>query len=146
VLSALNVVQVVLLLGIVEWKVGLKGSLWLQAAALVLCATAGTGLGLLISALSRRQERAVAAVPLLILPQILFSEFAIPREHFGKLTAAVENLMIVRWCYRVFVEAAKAEPAYMAIALSLIILVLMAVALHALSTAALAASRGEDFL
>lgn len=146
VLSGLALVQVVGLLAIVEWKVGLKGSLVWQFLALLLSAVAGTGLGLLISAVARRQERAVAAVPLLILPQILFSEFAIPREAFGTLTETVEYGMIVRWGYRVFVEAAAGEPSYGEIALSLLILVAMAAAFHLLAVGLLAVSRVDRFL
>ena len=74
-------------------------------------------------------ERAVAAVPLLILPQILFSEFAIPRSQFGRLTETIEHFMIVKWGYRVFEQAAAAEPDHVKIVLALWALVLMSVLL-----------------
>jgi len=146
VLLALDLIQVAVLLGVVEWKIGLRGNLALQAGALLLCAVAGTGLGLLISALTRREERAVAAVPLLILPQILFSEFAIPREHFGTAVEVLERLMIVRWGYQVFLDAAATEPPLLSVIASLLVLAAMAAALHAAAAVALSASRGEDFL
>ncbi len=146
VLVVLDLVQVVLLLGIVEWQIGLRGGLVWQVLALTGCAVAGTGLGLLISALSRRQERAVAAVPLLILPQLLFSEFAIPREQFGQITEWVERMMIVKWGYRVFTEAAAAELSYAWIAGSLVILVGMAAILHGATVMVLQLADGEDFL
>lgn len=146
VLAGIDMVQVAMLLGIVEWQVGLRGSLLWQTLALLLCALAGTGLGLLISALSRRQERAVAAVPLLLLPQILFSEFAIPREQFGRVTEVVEDGMIVRWGYRVFLEAAAVEPDYWKLLGALVVLVLMTAGLLALTTLLLARRRSEDFL
>src|SRR5690606_28545318 len=82
VLAGLGLVQVVLLQLAVEWKLALKGPLLLQLCALFLASLAGTGLGLIVSALSSRQERAVGAVPLLILPQILFSKVSVPEEHF----------------------------------------------------------------
>ncbi len=146
VLIGLDVIQVVALLGIVEWKIGLRGSLVWQAAALLLCAAAGTGIGLLISALTRRQERAVATVPLLILPQILFSEFAIPRETFGRLTEIIEHGMIVRWGYRIFLEAAASAPRYGQIALSIGVLLAMTLALHLVTVALLSTSRPDRFL
>jgi hypothetical protein len=146
VLLVLDLVQVALLLGIVEARIGLRGSLAWQALALAGCAGAGTGLGLLISALSRRQERAVSAVPLLILPQILFSEFALPREHFTTAVEVVEHAMIVKWGYRVFVEAARSEVGHAWLALSLVVLVAMALALHAATVLALRLSSSEEFL
>ena len=146
VLAGIDLVQVALLLGIVEWQVGLKGGLAWQALSLLLCALAGTGLGLLVSALSRRQERAVAAVPLLLLPQILFSEFAIPREHFGQITDLLEEIMIVRWGYRIFTEAAAAEVGVLWILASMGILAGMAAGLLGLTALLLARGRGEDFL
>jgi ABC transport system ATP-binding/permease protein len=146
VLVGLDLVQVALLLAIVEWRIGLHGSLLWQAPALLLCAMAGTGLGLLISALTQRQERAVAAVPLLILPQILFSEFAIPRDQFSNVTDVVEKFMIVRWGYQVFVEAAATTPDYVEIALALGVLTLMALVLHAAAATALRWSDPEEFL
>lgn len=146
VLVGLDLLQVACLLAIVEWKIGLRGSLLWQAAALTLCAVAGTGLGLLISAVTHRQDRAVFAVPLLILPQILFSEFAIPREHFGKVTEVVEEFMIVRWGYQVFLDAARSDVDYLGIALGLGVLTAMSAALLAATTMILSLARGEDFL
>jgi hypothetical protein len=146
VLFGIDVIQVAFLLGIVEWKIGLKGSLVWQSSSLLLCAFAGTGLGLLISSLTRRQERAVAAVPLLILPQILFSEFAIPREAFGTVTELVEKGMIVRWGYRIFTEAAAVEPGYGDIILSIGVLLVMTAALHLAAIGALASGRPDKYL
>lgn len=146
VLAGLDFVQVAILLGIVEWKIGLRGSLFWQALALLLCAVCGTGLGLLISTVTTKQERAVAAVPLLILPQILFSEFTIPRQYFGHVSEWCERFMIVKWGYRIFVEAAKTDVGYLWILGSVLILIVMAGALLALSAAILGMSRGEEFL
>lgn len=146
VLLALGLVQVVSLLAIVEVKIGLKGALLWQLVALILSAAAGTGLGLLISALARRQERAVAAVPLLILPQILFSEFAIPREAFGRVTEVVEQGMIVKWGYEVFTEAAATEPGYGRMVLALFVLLGMTALLHGVAVLALRLGREDRYL
>jgi hypothetical protein len=88
----------------------------------------------------------VAAVPLLILPQILFSEFVIPRETFGRLTEIVEHGMIVKWGYRIFAEAAAVETSYGQIVLSMAVLVAMTAVLHALTVAVLSAGRVDKFL
>jgi ABC-type multidrug transport system permease subunit len=133
VLGGIGLVQVVLLQLSVEWQLNLKGPMLLQLAALFLASLAGTGLGLCVSAVSARQERAVGAVPLLILPQILFSEFTIPESHFGEAMKIVEKLMPVRWAYRVFEEAAATEPQWLHLAGSLVVLMLMAALLHVLA-------------
>lgn len=137
VLAGLGLVQVVLLQLAVEWKLALKGPMLLQMTALFLASLAGTGLGLIVSALSSRQERAVGAVPLLILPQILFSKVSIPEEHFDDVVKVVEKLMPVRWAFRVFEEGAATEPDWLIAALSLVVLVVMSALLIAGATVAL---------
>lgn len=78
-LGRLTVVQALLLYGVlqlVEW--GLEGFFWWQIAALVGTALAGVGVGLAISACSRSVMQAVMLVPILLIPQILFSGFVPP--------------------------------------------------------------------
>jgi hypothetical protein len=141
ILATVGLVQVLLLQLTVEWKIQLDGPFLLHTVALFLGSLCGTGLGLLVSALAERQERAVWAVPTLIIPQILFSEFALPEHLFGELTKAIEKLMPVRWAYRVFVEASAAEPDWFAALLPLAVLTVYAVLLGALTTAALVPRR-----
>ncbi|MFN7143051.1 MAG: ABC transporter permease, partial [Myxococcota bacterium] len=112
VLAGLALAQVVLLQGAVEWRIALRGNLLLELLALWLAALAGTAIGLFVSALSTSQERAVGVVPLLLLPQILFSEFAIPEEQFSGLVRAVEKGMPVHWAYEVFHQLAALETAW----------------------------------
>lgn len=113
VIAGLNVVQVVLLQGAVEWQLALRGNMLVEMLALWLAANCGTGLGLLVSAASTSQERAVGVVPLLLLPQILFSSFVVPESTFTRLVANVEKLMPVHWGYRVFEELSAKEPSYL---------------------------------
>lgn len=134
VLAAVGLAQVVLLQGAVEWSLALRGPYLLQTLALWGASLCGVGLGLVVSGLSRAQERAVGAVPLLLLPQILFSEFAIPADQFGDAVAIVEKLMPVRWAYQVFKEGARAEPDWLLVAGDL-----AALAAYALALALLAA-------
>jgi ABC-type multidrug transport system permease subunit len=141
VLAGLGLVQVVLLQMAVEWKLQLKGPMLLQMTALFLASLAGTGLGLVVSAIAARQERAVGAVPLLILPQILFSKFAIPEKHFGDVVKVVEKLMPVRWSFRVFEEGAATEPSWWVALGGLFALAVMAAALTALAVLALVPRR-----
>lgn len=143
VLSGVALLQVLGLQLVVESEIALRGPLPLQTLALWGAALCGIGLGLLVSALSKAQERAVGVVPLLILPQILFSEFAIPREAFSDVVAVVEKLMPVRWAYRVFQEAAALEPDWLVAAADLLVLPVMALGLGVATVAALVARRVE---
>lgn len=125
VLAALGAVQVVLLQGTVEWHLQLRGPMLLELLALFGASVAGTGLGLLVSALATTQERAVFAVPLLLLPQILFSELAIPSNLYSDVVGTVEKIMPVHWAFRVFEESAALEPRWHMVALSLGVLMAM---------------------
>ncbi len=141
VLGGIAAIQVTLLQGTVEWKLHLRGPMVLEIFALWLASLAGVGLGLLVSALARTQERAVFAVPLLILPQILFSEFAIPKQYFSNVVEVVEKLMPVRWAYQVFDQAAAMEPSWGWVLVDLLVLIAYTVALAGLATMALVPRR-----
>lgn len=141
VLAVLALAQVVLLQGAVEWRIALRGNLLVEVAALWLAALAGTGIGLLVSALAKTQERAVGVVPLLLLPQILFSEFAIPSEQFSGIVSTVEKGMPVHWAYEVFDQLAALEPAYGKVALAFAALVAMTAGLAFATMGALSRRR-----
>ncbi len=137
VLAVIGLVQVVLLLVAVEWHLALKGNFIVQALGLWGASLCGTGLGLLVSAGAKTQERAVGAIPLLILPQILFSEFAIPADQFGTVVVWVERFMPVKWAYEVFTQLAADEPAWGSLVLAFVLLGVQALVLGSLAVAAL---------
>lgn len=142
VLAGLGLVQVVLLQLAVEWRIALRGPYLLETLALWMGCLAGTALGLVVSAVASRQERAVGTVPLLLLPQILFSEFAIPEDQFADIVAAGQKVMPVHWTYTVFEHAAAVEPDWGQVALGLAALP-GTTALLALLTTALLLRRRE---
>lgn len=129
VLAWLGLVQVVLMQGAIEWKIALHGNYLIETLAMWAASLTGTALGLLVSAVARTQERAVGAIPLLILPQILFSEFAIPRKNFGAAVEWIERLMPVKWAYKMFVECAAKQPSWGAVFGSLLVLLLFSAGL-----------------
>ena len=137
VLAGLGAIQVILLQGTVEWHLQLRGPMPLELLALFGASVAGTGLGLLVSALATTQERAVFAVPLLLLPQILFSELAIPSNLYSDVVGAMEKVMPVHWAFRVFEESASLEPRWHMVALFLVVLLAMCAVLVGAATAAL---------
>ena len=79
---------------------------WLMVA-LLLCTVCGTCLGLFVSSLVKRGDRAVMAVPLLILPQLLFSQFAISKDQFTGVSEWIYALMPSRWGFEALTEFAK---------------------------------------
>lgn len=58
---------------------------------------AGTALGLLLSRLLGSVARAVVAVPIVLLPQIIFSKFVLPAASLKGLAAGVSNFMMAKW-------------------------------------------------
>jgi len=72
---------------------GIAGSPGWQLAALVATAFASVGLGLTISAFSRTILQAVMLVPLVLIPQILFSGFTPPAGDMSAGPYAVSRFM-----------------------------------------------------
>ena len=72
-LGLLCLFQTTLLLGIVKYFTNLPGSFLGQWLSLVTLALVGVALGLLISALSKTTDNAVAMVPAVLLPQIILA-------------------------------------------------------------------------
>jgi ABC transport system ATP-binding/permease protein len=137
VLAALGLVQVVLLQFAVEWRISLRGPYLLETLALWMGSMSGAAMGLVVSAVAARQERAVGAVPLLLLPQILFSEFAVPEDRFTDIVSVVQKLMPVHWTFTVFEAAAAAEADWGEVAVALLVLPGTTVGLAAVAAALL---------
>ena len=86
-LGLLCLFQTTLLLGIVKYFTNLPGGFLGQWLSLVTLALVGVSLGLLISALSKTTDNAVAMVPAVLLPQIILAGVIAPVEGFAKLLA-----------------------------------------------------------
>ncbi len=71
---------------------------WL-GIVLLFVSMCGTCLGLLISSVVKRSDYAVALVPIVIIPQLIFSEFMIPKDQFEGLSEVLYKLMPTRWGY-----------------------------------------------
>ena len=71
-LSALCLFQCTILLVIVHYGAGLKGDWFSTFGILFLASSVGVALGLVISAIARTSEVAVAMLPLVILPLLIF--------------------------------------------------------------------------
>lgn len=94
------VLQCVLLTGIVQHFVPMKVNVLVVGVTILLCALAGTSVGLLISALVRTPDKAVMMVPLVVIPQILFSELILPGGALHNWTQSLQKLMPVHWGFQ----------------------------------------------
>ncbi len=129
ILAILDFLQCFTLLVIVNYNIHLLGNKLLLFLTLYACSLAGTALGLLISAVMNSQDKAVGMVPLVMIPQILFSEFALPKDLHEGVTKYLERLMLVGWGYENFKQLVAAEPDYLMILRNLLILMLFVVVL-----------------
>jgi len=86
-LGMVDLVQATLLLGMVRQFTHLPGSFMVQSLFLWLLGLIGTALGLLISAFVKSNNTAVAAVPGVLLPQIILAGVIAPVEGLAKLLA-----------------------------------------------------------
>jgi ABC-type multidrug transport system ATPase subunit len=77
-LSAVTAAQSILLFLLAKVFGSVEGSFAWQAVSLLLCASSGVSIGLTISAFSRSSTQAVMVVPLVLIPQLLFSGFVVP--------------------------------------------------------------------
>ncbi len=93
-LARITTVQSLLLYGVLQWGCGgIGGSVGWQVAALVSTSFAAVGMGLAISAFSKSILQAVMLVPLVLIPQILFSGFTPPAGDMKDGPYVVSRLM-----------------------------------------------------
>ena len=114
VLALVNIVQVVtfslVLYKAVDVRVGIG---WLIINLLVTCIM-GSCLGLLISSAVRQSNIALGMIPLVILPQFIFSEFAIPKDQFEGASEWIYQLMPARWGFESLRHFSATEPDWIA--------------------------------
>lgn len=92
-LTGITFVQVVLLyVAVLVFDGGVDGSIAWQLAGLLGVAIAGVGMGCAISALARSVMQAVAIVPLLLIPMIVFSGHPVKPSSMSKSVRAVSQL------------------------------------------------------
>lgn len=110
ILTALGLVQCLMVVFPVNLYVALPGSPLVHFFFLVLASLGGTALGLFLSCLMTTSERAVAAVPIFLLPQILLSDQIVSHEHSSRLIKWLEHLTLTTWTYDGMKEITKSEP------------------------------------
>jgi ABC-type multidrug transport system permease subunit len=110
VLGAIGVLQSVLLValcaagGLLPTDAGL-GDLATLAGVLSLTTIAGTGLGLLLSAVSSNPDFATSMVPLILLPQLMFSGVVVPISQMNVLSRGLAVLAVAKWSFELLGRA-----------------------------------------
>lgn len=92
-LARITVTQSLLLYGVMWIMGGISGAVGWQIAGLACTAGAAVAIGLAISAFSRSVLQAVMLVPLILIPQILFSGFTPPAGDMKTGPYAISRLM-----------------------------------------------------
>ena len=101
VLSALCLFQAVVLVAIFVGRLDLPGSDWglypQLLAAIFLTEVVGLAMGLLISAVSTNSDRAMAIVPVSLIPQLVFAGALVAYDKMLAPAKIVSQLMISKW-------------------------------------------------
>ena len=93
-MAGLTAIQSLLLYATIAiGRMGMHGAFQWQMIGLVLLAFAATGIGLTMSAFARSPMQAVMLVPLLLIPQILFSGFTVPAKDMTPAVLALSRIM-----------------------------------------------------
>ena len=69
----------------------------------------GMALGLLLSRWCGTVNRAVVALPMVIIPQIVFSRFVLPKSALTGAALKIEKLMVVKWGFEALTHAKRGE-------------------------------------
>ncbi len=99
VLGILSALQCIVLLLIVTYGCGLKGSFGAHYLSLLLVSLVGVGLGLLVSAATSSSEAAVALLPIALLPMVMLGGVMIPIHETQKFIQPIANAMPSRWAF-----------------------------------------------
>ncbi|HEY8765859.1 MAG TPA: ATP-binding cassette domain-containing protein [Dehalococcoidia bacterium] len=101
VLSLLCLFQAAVLIGIFMLRMDLPGSEWdlfpTLLAAVFLTELAGLAMGLLVSASVANSDRAMAIVPVLLIPQLIFAGALVPVDRMLVPAKVLSQLMISKW-------------------------------------------------
>lgn len=73
---------------------------FLSWLALTATGTAAAGLGLLVSACSRSPYSAVVTVPILLIPQVVFSEVLLQANIRKYWPSTIEAMTLTKWCFK----------------------------------------------
>jgi ABC-type multidrug transport system ATPase subunit len=99
ILLGLCLLQCVVLVTAVSSFVRIEGSLPLMFIVVLLSSICGLTLGLFISSLAGTSDKAVGVLPIILIPQILFSGTVVEIDNMIPLSQGLSNMMVLRWSY-----------------------------------------------
>jgi ABC-type multidrug transport system ATPase subunit/ABC-type multidrug transport system permease subunit len=97
VLGFLCFLQCLMLVAITYFALDFWGNPLWHLGVMWICSLAGLGMGLMLSALVRTGEAAIALVPILLIPQVILGGAIMPIDRMNAATAAVSQATIARW-------------------------------------------------
>lgn len=112
VLGALCLVQCILLLVMTYFTLDFWGNPFYHLGILWLASLSGVGMGLLLSAVVRTSEAAMATVPLLLIPQIILGGAIMPVDKFSEPVWYTSQAVVSRWGFEAMLQAEHARDAY----------------------------------
>lgn len=112
VLGALCFLQCLMLVTITYFTLDFWGNPLWHLGILWLCSLAGLGLGLMLSALVRTGEAAIALVPILLIPQVILGGAIMPVDKMNAPTELASKLMIARWGFEAALHVEYRADAY----------------------------------
>ncbi len=111
ILSLVGLIEIGLFYFLIDRYLAVDLVLFMAVAALFGLYFGGMSLGLMLSRWCGTVNKAVIAVPLAIIPQIVFSKFVLPEDTLTGAALALEKLMVVKWGFESLTHSKKGEAA-----------------------------------
>ncbi len=112
VLGMLCFVQCVLLLVMTYFTLDFWGNPFFHLGTLWVASLAGVGMGMLLSAMVRTSEAAMATVPLLLIPQIILGGAIMPIDKLSEPVWVTSHSVVSRWAFEAMLQAEHERDAY----------------------------------
>lgn len=112
VLGVLCFLQCLMLVVITYFTLDFRGNPLWHLGVLWLCSLAGLGLGLMLSALVRTGEAAIALVPILLIPQVILGGAIMPVDKMNAPTEWASKMAIARWGFEAVLHVEHRADAY----------------------------------
>jgi len=125
ILSLIGIVEIGLFCFLLNRYLNIGLSLFLSFIALLGLYFSGMSLGLMLSKWCGSVSRAVIAVPIVIIPQIVFSKFVMPENTLKGAALKIEKLMVVKWGFEALKSSKLGEISFGDFSISMAVLILL---------------------
>lgn len=109
VLGGLCVVQCLTLLGIVSYGCNLQGNFLIAFVLLLLVASVGIAIGLLLSSVAKTSEVAIALLPIILLPMVILGGVMQPIHNMNPMMGTMAQFTPSRWGFETMMLAEAYE-------------------------------------